>query len=108
MIVSRGNALPRWESTPDLAEYSAEADAVSGCSGAHDECGSLIVPLELSIFGGASPEISFLRAGEELTLTQGAGTLHIVRAQSMPIRDLECAPAESSDRLFESVLVRKN
>jgi hypothetical protein len=107
MIVSRGNALPRW-SSPDFDDYSAEAEPVSGCSGAHDECGSLVIPMEVSLFGGASPEITFLRAGKEATLAQGAGTLYLVRSQAMPIRDSACTPADTGERLFESVLVRKN
>lgn len=105
MIVSRGNVLPRWDS-PDLEGYSAETDRVTGCAGSHDACGDLVIPVDVSLFGGAASEITVLRAGDKATLGQGVGTLYLVRAQAMPIRDSACAPTGAGETLLESVLVR--
>lgn len=107
MIAARGNVIARWQS-PDFKDYSVEAEPVVGCPGSHDECGSLVVPLEVSLFGGSAPDISILRAGEIATLAAGAGSLYLVRAADAPILDTSCGAKEPSARHFESVLVRKN
>lgn len=107
MIVARGNVIARWQS-PDFEDYSVEADPVVGCPGAHDLCGSLVMPLSISLFGGTAPDITILRAGEKAALAQGAGTLFLVRAQETPIADSSCGSGGDSRRLYESILVRKN
>lgn len=107
MIVARGNVVARWQS-PDFKDYTVEVDPVVGCAGSHDECGSLVVPLEVSLFGGSAPDIAILRAGEKATLAPGAGALYLVRAAHAPILDTSCGAKGATARHFESVLVRKN
>ncbi|HVK63888.1 MAG TPA: hypothetical protein VM694_05425 [Polyangium sp.] len=108
VLAVRGNVLARYESTEGaepLTEPTVESDLAQGCTGAHDECGSLLVPLEVSYLGDHVPSITFLRAGKSLDLADGYGTLHLVRAEAMPIRDTECPPFARSSRHYESVLV---
>ncbi|MDC3960055.1 hypothetical protein [Polyangium jinanense] len=108
VVATRGNVLARYGFTgtdAPLGEPTVESDLVEGCTGAHDECGSLLVPLELSLLGAHVPSISFLRAGKSIDLADGYGTLHVVRAEAMPIRDTECPPFARSSRHYESVLV---
>jgi hypothetical protein len=108
VLVVRGNVLARYsyiEAAEPLTEPSVEADTVQGCAGSHDACGSLLVPLELSLLGDHVPQITFLRAGTSLALADGYGTLHVVRAEAMPIRDTACPPFARASRHYESVLV---
>ncbi|MDI1475206.1 hypothetical protein [Polyangium sp. y55x31] len=108
VVATRGNVLARYELTgtdAPLGEPTVESDLAEGCAGAHDECGSLLVPLELSLLGDHVPSITFLRAGKSIDLVDGYGTLHLVRAEAMPIRDTECPPYARSSRHYESVLV---
>ncbi|MDI1450571.1 hypothetical protein [Polyangium sp. 6x1] len=108
VLAVRGNVLARYEMTggnAPVSEPTVESDLAEGCGGAHDECGSLLVPLEVSYLGDHVPSITFLRAGSSLSLTDGYGTLHLVRAEAMPIRDTDCPPFARSSRHYESVLV---
>ncbi len=109
IIVVRGNTLAHramdGEAEP-MAEPKTDAQTAAGCLGAHDACGSLSIPLEASLAGDHVPDtIAFLRAGQHLDLDDGYGTLHLVRAEEMPIRDTACPPATTEPRHFESVLV---
>ena len=108
LLAVRGNVLARYslaESPEPLTEPTVESDLAQGCAGAHDECGSLLVPLEVGYLGDHVASITFLRAGQTLNLEDGYGTLHLVRADAMPIRDTDCPPFARGSRHYESVLV---
>ena len=81
-------------------------DALSGCASHHDECGSLVAPLEVAISGELEAEI--VRMGEKATIASASATFHLVRAQEMPVRDTECPPFAATSKYFESVLVIDN
>jgi hypothetical protein len=108
VLVVRGNVLARYElaaMSKPLNEPTIEADPVTGCPGAHDECGSLSMPLDVSLLGEHVSGVQFVRAGGSVALADGYGTLHVVRAEAMPVRDTACAPFPVADRHYESVLV---
>lgn len=108
LVAVRGNVLARYAlsgAAEPLTEYTAEVDTAAGCAGTHDECGSLQIPLEISMLGDHVPSITFLRPGKSLALADGYGTLHVVRAEAMPIRDSSCAPFSHTTNHYESVLV---
>jgi hypothetical protein len=89
-------------------DLSVSADPLAGCASHHDECGSLVSPLEVAISGAFMPETLFVRAGEEATIPSAFATFHLLRAQEMPVRDTECPPFAATSRYFESVLVIDN
>ncbi|EYF04506.1 hypothetical protein [Chondromyces apiculatus] len=108
VMVVRGNMVARqaFAFLPTPAEEpSISADEVPSCTGSHDACGNLVIPLEVSLLGGSAEGATFLRAGQSAELADGYGTLHVVRAEELPIRDTECAPSRVTRRHFESVLV---
>ncbi|HSN98330.1 MAG TPA: hypothetical protein VLS89_08530, partial [Candidatus Nanopelagicales bacterium] len=108
VIVVRGTAIARRSFDGDAdpsADPSVEGDAAAGCLGAHDACGSLVFPLEISLLGSQVSGVETLRAGESVTLEEGYGTLHLVRAEERPIRDTACFPESTALRHYESVLV---
>ena len=74
------------------------------CSGHHDTCGNLIVPLEAT-FVDASGASRTLEVGDHTTV-EGGGTLHLLRAQDVPVGDTECLPeGAASERVIESLYV---
>lgn len=108
VIVVRGDMIARHaHANPDqaLTDPTIEAGVAGGCLGAHNECGSLIFPLEIGLLGDHVDGVTTLRPGQSAALLDGYGTLHLVRAEELPIRDLECPPVDSAARHFESVLV---
>jgi hypothetical protein len=108
VLVVRGNVLARHELaglSVSLTEPTIEAEPVTGCPGAHAECGSLSMPLDVSLLGDHLSGVEFVRAGGSVALADGYGTLHVVRAEAMPVRDTACAPFPVADRHYESVLV---
>jgi hypothetical protein len=109
ILVVRGNTLAHRSmdaKAEHLSEPTTTAQTGAGCLGAHDACGSLSIPLEVSLTNDHVPDtIAFLRAGQSLSLGDGYGTLFVVRAEEMPIRDTACPPATTEERHFESVLV---
>jgi len=108
VLVVRGNVLARRELAKmdePMTEPTMEAEPLAGCSGAHDECGGLSMPLDISLLGDHVSGVDFVRAGGTVTLADGYGTLHVVRAEAMPVRDTACPPFPVADRHYESVLV---
>ncbi|AKT43510.1 uncharacterized protein CMC5_077420 [Chondromyces crocatus] len=110
VVVLRGNAiaLRGLAVLPEpMTEPTLDAQVVPACLGAHSACGNLVFPLELSLLGDHVGGTRFLRPGQSVTLENGYGTLHLVRAEELPIRDSECAPFAPAParRHFESVLV---
>jgi hypothetical protein len=108
VLVVRGNVLARHElakTGEPLTEPTIEAEPLAGCPGAHDECGGLSMPLDISLLGDHVSGVDFVRAGGTVTLADGYGTLHVVRAEAMPVRDTDCPPFPVADRHYESVLV---
>ncbi|AUX20075.1 uncharacterized protein SOCEGT47_005380 [Sorangium cellulosum] len=109
VLAVRGNALARWSmasADPRAPDFSADVSPLAGCDGFHDACGSLVAPLEASLLGEGVSGIVSLRPGERAELAEGAGVLHLVRAEDMPVRDAGCftAPLDQS-RSLESVLI---
>lgn len=103
-----GNMLARYSdagATEVLTEPTIAADRVKGCGGSHDKCGSLNIPVEVSYLGDHVDTITFLRPGSNLALKDGYGTLHLVRAEALPIRDTACPPFANAMQHYESVLV---
>ena len=103
-----GNVLARYSdagATEILTEPTVAGDRVKGCGGSHDKCGSLNIPVEVSYLGDHVDTISFLRPGSSLALKDGYGTLHVVRAEALPIRDTACPPFAEATQHCESVLV---
>ncbi|HRI70937.1 MAG TPA: hypothetical protein PK156_42175 [Polyangium sp.] len=108
VLAVRGNVLARYAdsgATEVLTEPTVTADRVSGCAGSHDACGSLSIPADVSYFGDHVGTISVLRAGSSLALNDGYGTLFLVRAEALPIRDTKCPPFATATQHYESVLV---
>jgi hypothetical protein len=104
----RGNVLARYGNAGAvevLTEPTVGSDRTKGCTGSHDVCGSLTIPAEVSYLGDHVDTITFLRAGSNLALKDGYGTLYVVRAEATPIRDTECAPFARASQHYESVLV---
>ncbi|WP_437590653.1 hypothetical protein [Sorangium sp. So ce1000] len=105
----RGNVLARWSMVgrQPAAHFSADLSPLSACDAFHDACGSLVEPLEASLLGEGISGVVSLRPGESAELAEGAGTLFLVRADDMPVRDAECftVPIDQQPRLIESVLV---
>ncbi|XYH99011.1 hypothetical protein ACMHYB_04395 [Sorangium sp. So ce1128] len=111
VLALRGNVLARWSmlGTQAPPDFSADLAPIKACDGFHDACGSLVVPLEASLLGEGVSGVVSLRAGERAELEEGAGTLLLVRADDMPVRDAECFTAPLDEpRLIESVLVAAN
>ncbi len=108
VVAVRGNMLARYvlsESVEPLTEPTIDGTTVQGCAGAHDICGGLQIPMDISLLGDHVPVATYLRAGQNVKLADGYGTLHIVRAESIPVRDTKCPPFAHSSRHYESVLV---
>jgi hypothetical protein len=109
LLAFRGNVVAHRSMDPkaeSIGEPMTDAESAAGCLGSHDACGNLGVPVELSLAGSHVPDtIAFLRAGQSLELGEGYGTLHLIRAEERPIRDVDCPPASSEERHFDSVLV---
>jgi len=103
-----GNVLARYGQSgavETLTEPTVSADRTKGCAGSHDVCGSLSIPTEVAYMGDHVDAITFLRAGSNLALKDGYGTLYVLRAESMPIRDTACPPFADATQHYESVLV---
>lgn len=111
VLALRGNVLARWSMVgagprAPAADFSANLAPLAGCDAFHDACGSLVVPLEASLLGEGVSGIVSLRAGERAELVEGAGVLHLVRAEDMPVRDAACFTSPlDQPRWLESVLV---
>jgi hypothetical protein len=108
LFALQGNVVARWSMSPRVeppADPSAKAEALSGCGGFHDACGSFVEPIEVSLLGDGVPEITSLRAGQSTELAVGYGTLHLIRAEDMPVRDAQCFTAGPGARVIESVLI---
>lgn len=108
VLVLRGNVLARGSMVgrQASADFTAELTPLTGCSGFHDACGSLVAPLEASLLGDGVSGVVSLRAGESATLAEGAETLLLVRAEDMPVRQAECFTAPiDQPRLLESVWI---
>ncbi|WP_434045339.1 MULTISPECIES: hypothetical protein [Sorangium] len=109
VVALQGNVLARpWmlDRGATARDFTVELQPIAGCGGFHDACGSLVAPLEVSLLGEGISGVVSLRAGESEELKEGVGTLHLVRAEDMPVRDAECfsAPLDQT-RLLESVFV---
>ncbi|WP_437636166.1 hypothetical protein [Sorangium sp. So ce854] len=109
VVALQGNVLARpWmlDQGADAGDFSVGLEPLAGCDAFHDACGSLVAPLEVSLLGEGVAGVVSLRAGERAELEEGAGTLHLVRAEDLPVRDAECftAPVDQP-RLLESVFV---
>ncbi|WP_437943777.1 hypothetical protein WMF27_02610 [Sorangium sp. So ce281] len=108
VLALRGNVLARWSMVGRLpgAHFTADLAPLAACGAFHDACGSLVEPLEASLLGDGVSGVVSLRPGESAALAEGAGTLFLVRADDMPVRDAECftVPVDQP-RLLESVLV---
>lgn len=103
-----GNVLARYAQSgaiESLSEPTIVPERTKGCTGSHDECGSLSIPAEISFLGDHVDAITFVRAGSTLALNDGYGTLHVLRAESLPIRDTACPPFAEATQHYESVLV---
>ncbi len=90
---------------PDLAasgfDTTYTSRRVPECTGSHDDCGSLVFPLEVTIDTG---ELRLdLLAGDLITLDRG--TLFLHRAEAMPIRDTSCGASPDDENYFESVYI---
>lgn len=108
VYVVTGNVLARYAQSgaiEALDEPTLSADRTKGCAGSHDECGSLSIPAEVAYMGSHVDTITFVRAGSTLALNDGYGTLYVLRAESMPIRDTSCPPFAEATQHYESVLV---
>ncbi len=108
VLVVRGNVLARYElakMSEPLTEPKIEAEPLAGCPGAHDECGTLSMPLDVSLLGDHVSGVDFVRAGGKVAFADGYGTLFVVRAEALPVRDTACPPFPVADRHYESVLV---
>jgi hypothetical protein len=101
--LARGGDLAPWSATHQAASFTTRR--APGCQGQAVECGSVALPLEvsLSLPEGAS---SVAPAGEPTTLPAGNGSLVLVRAQSMPVVDTDCFPSVmgAGGRLLESMV----
>lgn len=96
VLVTRGPDLPAWSSA---ASYTARR--VPECTGSHDDCGSLVFPLEVTVDTG---ELRLdLASGDFITLERG--TLFLERAEAMPIRDISCGASFADERQFEAVYI---
>ncbi|MGK3997266.1 hypothetical protein [Sorangium sp. So ce1024] len=109
VVALQGNVLARpWmlDRGANAGDFSVGLEPIADCDAFHDACGSLVAPLEVSLLGEGVAGVVTLRAGESVELKGGLGTLHLVRAEDLPIRDAECfsAPVDQS-RLLESVFV---
>ncbi|WP_437531399.1 hypothetical protein WME79_02440 [Sorangium sp. So ce726] len=108
VLALRGNVLARWSMVgrQPAAHFTADLSPLAACGAFHDACGSLVEPLEASLLGDGVSGVVSLRPGESAALAEGAGTLFLVRADDMPVRDAECftVPVDQP-RLLESVLV---
>ncbi|WP_441289105.1 hypothetical protein ACSRUE_46080 [Sorangium sp. KYC3313] len=108
VLALRGNVLARWSMVGRQpgAHFTADLSPLAACGAFHDACGSLVEPLEASLLGDGVSGVVSLRPGESAALAEGAGTLFLVRADDMPVRDAECftVPVDQP-RLLESVLV---
>ncbi len=83
--------------------WSVSHETQDGCAPHHDACGNLVTPLTVTFLGDGGA--ARLKAGQSHESPDGS-VLHLVRAQSMPIRDTTCDTAASGeDTYFESVLV---
>jgi hypothetical protein len=108
LLVTRGNVLAHHDMAglPEpLTEPTVSADLVAGCTGAHDECGGYALPMSVSFLGDHVKGVEVLRAGGKLALADGYGTLFVIRAESMPVRDTKCPPFPVAERHFESALL---
>ena len=96
VLVTRGVDLAGWDFD---ATYTSRR--LPECTGAHDDCGSLVFPLELTIDTG---ELRLdLLGGDFITLDRG--TLFLQRAEAMPIRDTSCGASPDDEHYFESVYI---
>ncbi|HZO13139.1 MAG TPA: hypothetical protein VFB62_07765 [Polyangiaceae bacterium] len=86
--------------------FEVTVEGRTGCGYHHDECSNVVQALDVTLMGSGVDGVVSGGAGDALALNNG--TLHLVRAQSMPIRDTECAPYATSETYFESVLVIQN
>lgn len=104
----RGNQLARPGPTnffDEETQFNAHSEALA-CDLQHDSCGSAILPLSLSLLGPGVTGVVDVQAGQSVSLGVDGATLHLVRAQQMPIRDTVCTPLSlRSEFYFESVLV---
>lgn len=100
----RGNALAN-DGDPEH-DYEVSVQERTGCGFHHDECNNVVRALDVTLMGSGVDGVVSGGAGDTLVLN--AGTLHLVRAEWMPIRDNECAPYATNEHYFESVLVLQN
>lgn len=84
--------------------YDISVETQPGCVPHHDACGNYVTPLEVTFLGSG---IVSLDAGDSAQREADGSTLHLVRAQELPIRDTACTTLDTSQgaRYFESVLV---
>lgn len=99
----RGLDVARWDGSTGL---QATVEPVVGCAGQHDECGSYLIPVEVSIYGDDVPEITFLQSGDSAALDDG-GTLFLVRAATFATVDTACTPWLGGPHYLETVLVHE-
>lgn len=82
----------------------AQIGGVAGCGGAHDACGQLQMPLQVTV--QRDGKSSILQAGQEMALGPGA-SLHLVRAEALPVLDQACQPQGTlPGQRIESVFVQ--
>jgi hypothetical protein len=86
-------------------DFQASFSALSACNVHHDECDNVVEAVGVTITGSGVDGLAGGGAGDALPLGITGGTLHIVRAQAMPIYDTACSPFVTSHNYFESVLV---
>lgn len=108
LLIMRGNALLRHTFSPSPilnSDPSVEVQEAAGCPGAHNECGELLIPLGFSFLGDHVSGVKSGGAGSKIDFTDGYGTLFIVRAESMPIRDNACSLYPAGRSRIESALL---
>ena len=96
--VGRGASLVRFSDDP-VSVLSTTGE----CPPYRDDCGSLLVPVDLVLSGGgfASQRLS---PGTAVSLPAG-GRLHVIRAQGSPALDSACTAADAGAITIESAFV---
>jgi len=105
---ARGNVIVRRSDSGLFdaeRDFSVSVETAPGCHPHHDECGNYVTPLEVSMFGADVPGVAIAGAGQAVAVGDDGATIHIVRAQHMPVRDTACGLQTAGETYFESVLV---
>lgn len=108
LLLLRGNGLVRhtMSAAPKLStDPGVEAKESPSCEGAQNDCGELVIPLDFSFLGDHVSGVATGRAGAKIDFADNYGTLFIVRAESVPVRDGNCSLYPSGRSRIESALL---